>query len=37
VKVIEAYQAVGVNHVTTYTGCDKKQIRAFGKNVHDVF
>ncbi len=37
VKVIEAYQGVGVNEVTTYTGCDKKMIRAFAKNVHDVF
>ncbi len=37
VKVIEAYQEVGVNEVTTYTGCDKKMIRAFAKNVHDVF
>jgi len=37
VKIVEAYQEVGVNHVTTYTGCDKKMIRAFAKNVHDVF
>jgi len=37
VKIIELYREVGVNEVTTYTGCDKKQIRAFAKNVHDVF
>jgi coenzyme F420-dependent glucose-6-phosphate dehydrogenase len=37
VKVIEAYQEVGVNEVNTYTGCDKKLIRALAKNVHDVF
>ena len=37
VKVIEAYQEVGVNEVTTYTGCDKKQIRAFAKNILSVF
>jgi len=37
VKLIEAYQEVGVNEVTTYTGCNKKLIRAFAKNVHDVF
>jgi coenzyme F420-dependent glucose-6-phosphate dehydrogenase len=37
INVIEAYQEVGVNEVTTYTGCDKKQIRAFAKNVLSVF
>jgi len=37
VKVIEAYREIGVNEVTTYTGCDKKMIRAFAKNVLDVF
>ncbi len=37
VKVIEAYQEVGVNEVTTYTGCDKKLIRAYAKNVLSVF
>jgi coenzyme F420-dependent glucose-6-phosphate dehydrogenase len=37
VKTIEQYQEAGVNEVTTYTGCDKKQIKAFAKNVHDVF
>lgn len=37
VKLIEAYQEIGVNEVNTYTGCDKKMIRAFAKNVLDVF
>jgi len=37
VKFIEAYQEVGVNEVNTDTGCDKKMIRAFAKNVLDVF
>ena len=37
VNVIEEYKKAGVNHVTTYTGCNKKLIRAFAKNVHDVF
>lgn len=37
VKLIEAYQEIGVNEVNTYTGCDKKLIRAFAKNVLDVF
>lgn len=37
IKVIETYQEVGVNEVTTYTGCDKKQIRAFAKNILSVF
>src|SRR5208283_4744199 len=37
VNVIETYQEVGVNEVTTYTGCDKKQIRAFAKNILSVF
>jgi coenzyme F420-dependent glucose-6-phosphate dehydrogenase len=37
VKVIEQYKAAGVNEVTTYTGCNKKLIRAFAKNVHNVF
>ncbi|MGO9643701.1 MAG: LLM class flavin-dependent oxidoreductase [Candidatus Bathyarchaeia archaeon] len=37
VSVIETYQEVGVNEVTTYTGCDKKQIRAFAKNILSVF
>jgi len=37
VKVIEAYREVGVNEVTTYTGCDKKMIRALARNVRDVF
>jgi len=37
VKCIEAYREVGVNEITTYTGCDKKMIRAFAKNVLDVF
>lgn len=37
VKIIEEYRAVGVNEVTTYTGCDKKQIGALAKNVLSVF
>ena len=37
VKLIEVYQEIGVNEVNTYTGCDKKLIRAFAKNVLDVF
>jgi hypothetical protein len=37
VKVIEAYQQVGVNEITTYTGCDTKLIRAYAKNVLSVF
>jgi hypothetical protein len=37
VKVIEQYKAAGVNEITTYTGCNKKMIRAFAKNVHDLF
>jgi hypothetical protein len=37
VKVIEEYKKAGVNEVTTYTGCNKTLIRAFAKNVHDVF
>jgi len=37
VKVIETYHKVGVNEVTTYTGCNKKLIQAFAKNVFDVF
>jgi coenzyme F420-dependent glucose-6-phosphate dehydrogenase len=37
VKVIEAYQEVGVNEITTYTGCDKKLIRAYARNILSVF
>lgn len=37
VMLIEEYAAVGVNEVTTYTGCDKKQIRALAHNVLSVF
>ena len=37
VKMIEEYRAVGVNEVTTYTGCDRKQIRALADNVLSVF
>ena len=37
VKVIETYQEVGVNEVSIYTGCDKKQIRALAKNVLCAF
>ena len=37
VEVIELYRQVGVNEVTTYTGCDKKLIRAFAKNILSVF
>ena len=37
VNIIEEYRAVGVNEVTTYTGCDKKQIRAFANNILSVF
>ena len=37
VKLIEAYQEVGVTEVNTDPGCDKKKIREFGRNVLDVF
>lgn len=37
VNVIEAYHKVGVNEVTTYTGCNKKMIQAIARNVFDVF
>ena len=37
VKLIEAYQEVGVNEANIDTGCNKKVIRAFAKNVLDVF
>ena len=37
VKIIEAYQEVGVNEIAVYTGCDKKQIRALAKNILEVF
>ena len=37
VKLIEAYGEIGVNEVNIYTGCDKKLIHAFSKNVLDVF
>jgi hypothetical protein len=37
VKLIEMYGEVGVNEVNTHTGCDKKMIQAFAKNVLDVF
>lgn len=37
VELIEGYMEVGVNEVTTHTGCDKKMIQAFAKNVLDVF
>jgi len=37
VNVIEEYRKVGVNEVTTYTGCNKKLIRAFAKNVLSAF
>jgi coenzyme F420-dependent glucose-6-phosphate dehydrogenase len=37
VKLIEAYQEVGVNEVNISTGCTKKMIRSVAKNVHDVF
>lgn len=37
VELIETYQKIGVNEVNTTTGCDKKMIRAFAKNVLEVF
>ncbi len=37
VKLIEAYREIGVNEVNTDTGCDKKMIREFARNVLDVF
>jgi len=37
VKLIDAYREIGVNEINTYTGCDKKTIRAFAKNVLEVF
>ena len=37
VNVIEAYYKVGVNKVTNYTGCNKKMIQTFARNVLDVF
>jgi len=37
VKRIEEYRKAGVNELNIYTGCDKKLIRAFAKNVLDVF
>lgn len=37
IELIEAYRKVGVNEVTTYTGCNKKLIRAFATNVLSVF
>jgi len=37
IKIIEAYQEVGVNEASIYTGCDKKQIRALAKNILSVF
>ncbi len=37
VKLIEAYQEIGVNEVNIDTGCDKRKIREFAKNVLDLF
>lgn len=37
IKVIEAYQKVGVTAVSLVTGADKKLIRAFAKNLLSVF
>ena len=37
VKIIERYEELGITEVNTCTGCDKKAIRAFAKNVLDVF
>jgi alkanesulfonate monooxygenase SsuD/methylene tetrahydromethanopterin reductase-like flavin-dependent oxidoreductase (luciferase family) len=37
VKIIETYHAVGVNEVSIYTGCDKKQIQALAKNILCAF
>jgi len=37
VKLIEAYQEVGVNEVVISTTCRRKMIRAFAKHVLDVF
>ena len=37
VKLIEAYQEVGVNEVNNCTGCDRRKIKAFAKNVLEVF
>ena len=37
VRLIDAYREIGVNEINTYTGCDKKTIRAFAKNVLEVF
>jgi G6PDH family F420-dependent oxidoreductase len=37
VQVVEAYREIGVNEVNIDTGCNKKTIREFAKNVLDVF
>ena len=37
VGIVEEYRAVGVNEVSTYTGCDKKQIKALANNLLSVF
>ena len=37
VKLIEEYRVLGVTEVTTYTGCDKKKLRALANNVLSVF
>ena len=37
VKVIEAYQEIGVTEAALFTSCDKKTIRTVAKNVLNVF
>ena len=37
VQLVEAYQEVGVSEANIDTGCNKKVIREFAKNVLDVF
>jgi coenzyme F420-dependent glucose-6-phosphate dehydrogenase len=37
VKIIESYQEVGANEIAVYTGCNKKLIRAYAKNILSVF
>jgi hypothetical protein len=37
VRTVEEYRSVGVNEVSVYTGCAKKQIRALANNLLSVF
>jgi alkanesulfonate monooxygenase SsuD/methylene tetrahydromethanopterin reductase-like flavin-dependent oxidoreductase (luciferase family) len=37
VRTIESYRSIGVNEVSVYTGCDRKQIRTLADNLLSVF